>query len=97
MKKMVKKVSNLFIDDVGRVNFTVGVVLNERPYQFSYRTIEGRKGLELFVNSTLSYHMVFNTLSYSITKALSLQSIRKWVYDNYDNFSRIYPFSLEVL
>lgn len=91
----VKKVSNLFVDDVGRVNFVVGAVVSGRPCYYSYRTILDRSGLELFVDSDKLYHVVFNTICFSVSD-VSLQSVRKWLYDNYADFAFVYPLCLEV-
>lgn len=93
MSKLVKKVSNLFIDDVGRVCFTVGVVISDIPVYYVYRTLVGRDGLQIFSDVDGVFHTVFNVMVFSVT-ASSLQSIRKWIYDNYDNFVFKYPMIL---
>lgn len=95
MSKLVKKVSNLFIDEVGRVNFVVGSVVDGRPVYYVYRTIDKRKGLEIFVDSHDLFYMLMSPQVFSVSN-VSLRSVRKWIYDNYDNFAFKFPMIVEV-
>lgn len=95
MSKLIKKVSNLFIDEVGRVNFVVGALIDGRPIYFLYRTRTCRKGLEIYVEHSQAFKCIFNEMFFEFSD-VSLRSIRKGIYDNYDKFAFIFPTLLEV-
>lgn len=95
MSKLVKRVGNLFIDEVGRINFVVGALIDGRPIYFLYRTRTRRKGLEIYVEHLETFYCIFNEMIFEFSD-VSLQSIRKCIYDNYDKFAFMFPTLLEV-